>query len=641
MANYDVSIKLAVAGAKQLDKVNKQTDQLRKNIDFINNKAQKGTAGTPVVRNFKNLSQAVTDARDALNEAAIGTKEFNQAIKNVVKVENKFARQQKIKERALKVEELRLKEGITLKEAKIRVTQEEIELENKLAIAKEKSATAEKRRAITRGITSGIGSGIIGGGFPLLFGQGPTAALGGALGGVAGGAMSAIPGMGQFGFALSIAGTTIGSSLEELTKALTKPTENIETLVNRLGLTGTETGDLALELKRLGLESSAAELLLKEFEREFGLTADQIEENAEKMSDFNNEINKLGTSLTLLLSDVLGPLIKQLNDFIKGQKPEGTVRNITGVLDFFTVNAFDLDKRGGILSELPSLPGQKSKRPLSNIPATEGDAVIGEIKLNPNFGKQLFNPNQGAIDLKNRSIEVKEIEPLKQALIIEKNRLNISDEKLQLMQENFALTNLENELKLLESERTNKVNDELELKIKKLEIARDTQAQVVKNTEALLDPFRQLSDMIQIDMGNGIKDLIKGTQTLNDVMRNMLDKMADAFLNLAIFGNIGGGSITGGLLKAIFKRETGGPVKGGSSYLVGERGPELFTPSRSGMITPNHALGGSTNVVVNVDASNTTAQSDNGQAEMLGKMLAGAVQDELLKQQRPGGILYR
>jgi len=59
------------------------------------------------------------------------------------------------------------------------------------------------------------------------------------------------------------------------------------------------------------------------------------------------------------------------------------------------------------------------------------------------------------------------------------------------------------------------------------------------------------------------------------------------------------------------------------------------------MITPNHALGGSTNVVVNVDASNTTAQSDNGQAEMLGKMLAGAVQDELLKQQRPGGILYR
>ena len=638
MANYDVSIRLAVAGAKQLDKVNKQTDELRKNIDFINNKAQKGTAGTPVVRNFKNLSKAVTDARDALDEAAIGTKEFNKAIKNVVKVEDKFNRQQKIKERALKVEELRIKEGITLKEAKIRVTQEEIELENKLAIAKEKSATAEKRRAITRGITSGIGSGIIGGGFPLLFGQGPTAALGGALGGLAGGAMSAIPGMGQFGFALSIAGTTIGSSLEQLTKALTKPTENIETLVNRLGLVGTETGDLALELKRLGLESSAAELLLKEFEREFGLSADQIEENAEKMSDFNNEINKLGTSLTLLLSDVLGPLIKELNEFIKGQKPEGTVRNVTGAIDFFTANAFDLDKRGGILSELPPLPGQKGKRPLSNIPAAEGNAVIGEVKLNPNFGEQPFNPNQGAIDLKNRSIEVKEIEPLKQALKIEQARLKVSDEQLDLMQQEFALSNLENELKIAESQKTDEVNDKLDLKIKKLELARDTQAQVVENTKALIDPFKQLSDMIQIDMGNGIKDLIKGTQTLNDVMRNMLNKMADAFLNLAIFGNIGGGSVTGGLLGAIFKAD-GGPVKAGGSYIVGERGPELFTPRSSGMITPNHALGGSTNVVVNVDASGSAVEGDEDRGRELGRLISVAGQSELVQQKRPGGLL--
>jgi len=636
VANYDVSIKIAIAGAKQLDKVNKQTDKLKASINAVNQTAE--LSGKKPVRNFKNLSKAVTDARDALDEAAIGTKEFNKAIKNVVKVEDKFNRQQKIKERALKVEELRIKEGITLKEAKIRVTQEEIELENKLAIAKEKSATAEKRRAITRGITSGIGSGIIGGGFPLLFGQGPTAALGGALGGLAGGAMSAIPGMGQFGFALSIAGTTIGSSLEQLTKALTKPTENIETLVNRLGLVGTETGDLALELKRLGLESSAAELLLKEFEREFGLSKDQIEENAEKMSDFNNEINKLGTSLTLLLSDVLGPLIKELNEFIKGQKPEGTVRNITGVLDFFTANAFDLDKRGGILSELPPLPGLKGKRPLSNIPAAEGNAVIGGVKLNPNFGEQPFNPNQGAIDLKNRSIEVKEIEPLKQALKIEQARLKVSDEQLDLMQQEFALSNLENELKLEESQRTDEINDKLELKIKKLKLARDTQAQVVENTKALIDPFKQLSDMIQIDMGNGIKDLIKGTQTLNDVMRNMLNKMADAFLNLAIFGNIGGGSITGGLLGAIFKAE-GGPVKRGGSYIVGERGPEMFSPGVSGTITPNHALGGSTNIVVNVDASGSSVEGDEQQGRELGRMISVAIQSELIKQKRPGGML--
>jgi phage-related protein len=40
-------------------------------------------------------------------------------------------------------------------------------------------------------------------------------------------------------------------------------------------------------------------------------------------------------------------------------------------------------------------------------------------------------------------------------------------------------------------------------------------------------------------------------------------------------------------------RASGGPVSSLSTYLVGEQGPELFTPSSSGTITPNHNLGGS------------------------------------------------
>jgi hypothetical protein len=50
-------------------------------------------------------------------------------------------------------------------------------------------------------------------------------------------------------------------------------------------------------------------------------------------------------------------------------------------------------------------------------------------------------------------------------------------------------------------------------------------------------------------------------------------------------------------------RAMGGPVAGGSTYLVGERGPELFTPSSSGSITPNNALGGSTSITVNVQGA--------------------------------------
>jgi phage-related minor tail protein len=72
--------------------------------------------------------------------------------------------------------------------------------------------------------------------------------------------------------------------------------------------------------------------------------------------------------------------------------------------------------------------------------------------------------------------------------------------------------------------------------------------------------------------------------------------------------------------------------------LVGERGPELFMPGRSGTIVPNG--GGGTNVVVNVDASgNSNVQGDQAQGKQLGLAVSAAVQAELIKQQRPGGIL--
>lgn len=39
-------------------------------------------------------------------------------------------------------------------------------------------------------------------------------------------------------------------------------------------------------------------------------------------------------------------------------------------------------------------------------------------------------------------------------------------------------------------------------------------------------------------------------------------------------------------------RAMGGPVGKQAPYIVGERGPELFTPSTSGTITPNREMGG-------------------------------------------------
>jgi hypothetical protein len=68
----------------------------------------------------------------------------------------------------------------------------------------------------------------------------------------------------------------------------------------------------------------------------------------------------------------------------------------------------------------------------------------------------------------------------------------------------------------------------------------------------------------------------------------------------------------GGAFDAAFGggKAMGGPVSSGTSYVVGERGPELFVPNTSGTIIPNGGSGGggaTLNLTVNgaIDAEGT------------------------------------
>lgn len=77
-------------------------------------------------------------------------------------------------------------------------------------------------------------------------------------------------------------------------------------------------------------------------------------------------------------------------------------------------------------------------------------------------------------------------------------------------------------------------------------------------------------------------------------------------------------------------RAIGGTVSGGRPMLVGERGPEIFTPSASGYITANNRLGmggGGVNVTVNVQGS-VIRERD----------LAVSVRDEIAQLMRRRGL---
>jgi len=185
-------------------------------------------------------------------------------------------------------------------------------------------------------------------------------------------------------------------------------------------------------------------------------------------------------------------------------------------------------------------------------------------------------------------------------------------------------------------------------------LRREEVTAIVEKNQALQQQLTQAEQLkaVYSDIGMSIKSgvvdaiqgAVDGTKSLGEVAANVLNnianKLLDVAVNMALFGAMSGTGTGGGLLGGLFKRAQGGPVSAGTPYMVGERGPELFMPSRGGSIIPNNALGGGgTSVVVNVDASGSNVQGDQAQGRQLGVAISAAVQAELVKQKRPGGLL--
>jgi hypothetical protein len=66
--------------------------------------------------------------------------------------------------------------------------------------------------------------------------------------------------------------------------------------------------------------------------------------------------------------------------------------------------------------------------------------------------------------------------------------------------------------------------------------------------------------------------------------------------------SIGGQLVGGGLRNQMEGRATGGPVTAGTPYIVGENGPEIVVPGRSGTVIPNNRIGvgGGGGMVINI-----------------------------------------
>jgi lambda family phage tail tape measure protein len=175
--------------------------------------------------------------------------------------------------------------------------------------------------------------------------------------------------------------------------------------------------------------------------------------------------------------------------------------------------------------------------------------------------------------------------------------------------------------------------------------------------------------------GSAIDSMIDGTESLGVSLRkigaDLLKTIAKMLIMQAIaealgaLGGTDGKGVFSFLAKAFGKNANGNAygangiipfAKGGivnsptlfpfakGIGLMGEAGPEAIMPLSRGPggklgVTASGGGGGGVNVVVNVDASGSKVEGDEQEGKQLGRLIAAAIQQELVKQKRPGGLL--
>lgn len=165
-----------------------------------------------------------------------------------------------------------------------------------------------------------------------------------------------------------------------------------------------------------------------------------------------------------------------------------------------------------------------------------------------------------------------------------------------------------------------------------------------KAADDLKEKYKQVGDSIKSNVTDSIVAAIEGTKSLGESAMDILKNLANQLLRSGInqlFNVAGTMGPSGGILSMLFGggKASGGTVKSGTSYMVGERGPELFSPGRSGSIAPNGAMGGVNVGTINITVENTGEQLNPAAQKQLAGQVQGIVLSTLANERRSGGML--
>ncbi len=166
----------------------------------------------------------------------------------------------------------------------------------------------------------------------------------------------------------------------------------------------------------------------------------------------------------------------------------------------------------------------------------------------------------------------------------------------------LQLLEIENTLKKAGIVLTDADRQALGLKI--AEIRKLTKEQEAANAKLQMekDLFESISSTVAGAFAGAIDAATTGTQSLGEALKGLgadllatIGKMLMMYGIAQALGALGGGAgnpqgILSFLARGFGYRANGGPVTGGSPYVVGERGPELFVPGTGGSVVSNNDL---------------------------------------------------
>lgn len=345
-------------------------------------------------------------------------------------------------------------------------------------------------------------------------------------------------------------GQDLKSSSIQLGKALNDPINGI-TALSRVGVSFDDTQKKMIEtMVNAGDVMGAQKVILAELNKEFGGSAVAAAQTfGGQMEILKNQVGELQETLGKAIVTAITPFITQLAEFAGREDVQETFQNIAIGIGNLIKGFFDLT-----------------------------GVVVG-------FGKTIYDFAAGVMETLKPTFEIialiiqEQLVPLFQMLWDTlKNELWPAIQELWVSLQPF-MPLLEQFAKLVG------------IAIVAAILAAVGAITIVLTAAAkLLTLFVELSTFMSKvvlavwkELENRIISVVEGFKMIIEFAK----KAADAVKNFSVSG------AASSVAKSLGFRAEGGPVTSGSPYIVGERGPELFVPSRSGSIIPNSNLGNS------------------------------------------------